>query len=153
LSGNGSDCRSARTRMREEKTDAISPIVLDHASRPRNLGRVKDVDGHARLTGPCGDTMEFWLSVDDGTVRRASFVTDGCGASLACGSMATTLVEGKSITAAAALRPEEILEALGGLPLETTHCATLAANTLRATCEDYFMNHQKKHRTPVRKRR
>jgi len=136
--------------MEERETEAISPIALDHASRPRNLGMVKDVDGHARITGPCGDTMEFWITVRDETVAAVSFVTDGCGASLACGSMATTLVEGKDLTSAMDLRPEEILDALGGLPPEITHCATLAADTLRAACEDYFMKHEQKEKPDSR---
>jgi len=103
---------------------------------------VRDVDGHAKITGPCGDTMEVWITVRKGVVTAASFVTDGCGASLACGSMATTLAEGRRVSEAAALRPEEILEALGGLPAESAHCAILAADTLKAACEDEMMNHQ-----------
>ena len=29
------------------------------AAHPRNHGPLKDFDGHAGITGPCGDTMEF----------------------------------------------------------------------------------------------
>jgi hypothetical protein len=32
-----------------------SPAVArDHAAHPRNHGPLKDFDGHARITGPCG---------------------------------------------------------------------------------------------------
>jgi len=128
--------------MDEKEPGAISPTALDHASRPRNLGRVRDIDGHARVTGPCGETMEIWITVRDWAVAAASFVTDGCGASLACGSMATTLAEGKTLEDAACLEPQDILDALGGLPPEHVHCAVLAADTLRAACEEYFMKHK-----------
>jgi len=122
--------------------EGFSEVVREHAAHPRNHGPLKDFDGRARITGPCGDTMEFWLSVRNGYVKKTSFITDGCGASLACGSMATSLAEGRRVKDAAALRQQDILEALGGLPKESAHCALLAANTLKAACEDY-LNRQK----------
>jgi len=114
----------------------VSPAVIDHAQAPRNRGPLATFDGHARITGPCGDTMEFWVLVRDGTVKKASFVTDGCGPSLAAGSLATCLAQGKRLEEATAIGQREILEALGGLPAEVEHCALLAANTLKAACED-----------------
>jgi nitrogen fixation NifU-like protein len=94
-------------------------------------------NGHARVTGPCGDTMEFWLLVRDGTVERVSFITDGCDPSLACGSMASCLAHGASLDRAATIAPQDILHALGGLPEPVSHCASLAARTLQAACADY----------------
>lgn len=113
----------------------ISPILVDHANSPRNHGPLTDYDGHAVITGPCGDTMEFWVKLLDDKVANVSFVTDGCGTSHACGSMATVLAEGKSLQEICAFSPEHILEALGGLPEANQHCALLAANTLKAACE------------------
>ena len=120
----------------------FSAVARDHAAHPRNHGPLEDFAGHARITGPCGDTMEFWLTARNGTVDKVSFTADGCGSSLACGSMATSLAEGRRVKDAAALRQQDILGALGGLPKEVEHCALLAANTLKAACEDY-LNHQK----------
>ena len=74
----------------------------------------------------------------DDQVDRVSFITDGCGSSIACGSMLTTLAEGRSIEDAASLRQQDILSALGGLPPGLEHCALLAASTFEAVCEDYF---------------
>jgi len=116
----------------------LSPTVLDHALKPRNSGVLSNFNGHARITGPCGDTMEFWLLIRDGKVEEVRFTTDGCGWSRACGSMATCLAEGKSIADAAAIGQRDILRALGGLPPEVEHCALLAANTLKAACDDYI---------------
>jgi nitrogen fixation NifU-like protein len=101
------------------------------------VGPLEDHNGHARVDGPCGDTMEFWVRVRNGTMERVTFQTDGCGSSLACGSMTTVLAEGKSVTAVAALGQEAVLEALGGVPKEAEHCALLAINTLRAACADW----------------
>jgi len=115
---------------------SFSATARDHAVNPRNRGPLEVFDGHARITGPCGDTMEFWLSAPGAEVEKAAFITDGCGPSLACGSMATCLAERKPVEDAAALRQRDILDALGGLPPEFEHCALLAADTLKAACQD-----------------
>jgi ATP-binding protein involved in chromosome partitioning len=117
--------------------EKYSSTARDHAIHPRNYGPLHDFNGHARITGPCGDTMEFWLAARNGKVERVSFTTDGCGSSVACGSMATSLTVGKRVEDAATLGQNDILEALGEFPQEFGHCALLAANTLKAACEDY----------------
>jgi len=65
------------------------------------------------------------------------FITDGCGASVACGSVITELVKGKTIEEALMLTPESILAVLGGLPEENIHCAALAVDTLKAAIANY----------------
>jgi len=124
-------------------------MARDHAVHPRHHGPLEVFDGHARVTGPCGDTMEFWLLARSGKVEDVSFITDGCGPSLACGSMAACLVEGQRVEDTTGLRQQDILEALGGLPKESEHCALLAANTLNAACEDR-MDHQEGPRKETR---
>ena len=112
----------------------------DHAQNPRNHGPLNNFNGHARITGPCGDTMEFWLSAIDDKVVQIGFTTTGCGASLACGSMTTCMAKGKSIKDVLDLQQKDVLEALGGVPKESEHCALLSTNTLKAACEDYLNN-------------
>jgi nitrogen fixation NifU-like protein len=117
--------------------------VIDHAMNPRNLGIMQDADGFARVTGTCGDTMEVWLKVNLNTINDISFMTDGCGTSIASGAMMTQLAKGKSLGEAVQIGQQEVLEALGGLPQESEHCALLAANTLKAAIRDYI--EMKKH--------
>lgn len=112
--------------------------VIDHAMNPRNVGMINDADGFARVTGPCGDTMEVWLKVNNNTIKNISFMTDGCGTSIASGSMMTELAKGKSVGEATRINQQNVLNALGGLPKESEHCALLAANTLKAAIRDYL---------------
>jgi nitrogen fixation NifU-like protein len=105
---------------------------------PRNLGGMEDADVYASITGPCGDTMEIWLKIDDGMITRTGFMTDGCGTSIAAGSMVTELAKGKNIREALAISQQDVLEALDGLPEESRHCALLASNTLKAAIRDYI---------------
>ena len=116
-----------------------SDTVIDHAMNPRNLGEIRDADSFARVTGPCGDTMEIWLKVKNSNIGQAAFFTDGCGTSIASGSMVTEMARGKSIAEAQRITRRDVLDALGGLPEESQHCALLAANTLKAAIRDYLL--------------
>jgi nitrogen fixation NifU-like protein len=115
-----------------------SETVIDHAMNPRNLGDMEDADGFARVTGPCGDTMEIWLRAKNGSLTDATFLTDGCGTSIASGSMVTEMAKGKNITEAQKISQQDVLSALGGLPEESQHCALLAADTLKEAIRNYL---------------
>jgi nitrogen fixation NifU-like protein len=112
--------------------------VIDHAQHPRNLGTMEGPDGFASVTGSCGDTMEIYLRIRNDRILGVSFMTDGCGTTLAAGSMVTELAKGRTVPGALKITSEDILNALGGLPEENKHCAILAADTLRAALRDYM---------------
>jgi len=111
-------------------------FLTDARLVPANFGPLRGASGNARITGPCGDTMEIWIGVADGLIVRASFTTDGCGHSLAAGSAAARLAEGKSLDAASAISQTDVLAACGGLPEDSRHCALLAARTLHEAIGD-----------------
>ena len=118
--------------------DVYSETVIDHAMNPRNVGITQDADGFSRVTGPCGDTMEIWLKVSNDTIISATFITDGCGPSIASGSMVTEIAKKRSVDEAQRISQQDVLDALDGLPQESEHCALLAANTLKAAIRDYM---------------
>ena len=122
----------------EDMREVYSEKTIDHFLNPRNLGEIIAPDGFGRVTGPCGDTMEIYLKVRDGRVINASFWTDGCGPSIASGSMVTELAKGKRILEALKITQDDVLDALGGLPEESLHCALLAADTLKEAIKDYL---------------
>ena len=121
-----------------EMRQIYTETVIDHAMNPRNVGSIPGADGFATVTGPCGDTMEIRLKVKDNRVENAAFWTDGCGTSIACGSMATEMIRGSDVAQALAIDQNKILEALGGLPEDSLHCALLASNALQAAIRDYL---------------
>lgn len=124
--------------LQQQMWAGYSQTVIDHAQNPRNVGAIYDADGFASVTGPCGDTMEIWLKVRDGIVRHATFRTDGCGGTISAGSVLTELVKGKTVSEGYRITQEDVLEALGGLPEESVHCALLAVDTLKAAIRDYL---------------
>ncbi len=121
-----------------EMKKVYSEKTIDHFLNPRNLSEIPAPDGFGRVTGPCGDTMEICLKVRDGRVANASFWTDGCGPSIASGSMVTELAKLMNISEAQRISQHDVLAALGGLPEESEHCALLAADTLKEAIKDYL---------------
>lgn len=126
----------------DDMKQIYSEKTIDHFLNPRNLGQVPAPDGFGRIVGGCGDTMEIYLKVRGDRVANASFWTDGCGPSIASGSMVTEMAKGKSVREAQKITQQDVLDALGGLPEESLHCALLAADTLKEAIKDYLASNR-----------
>jgi nitrogen fixation NifU-like protein len=89
----------------EQERALYSDKVIGEAHNPRNLGRMSESDAHGLVRGWCGDTMEIYLRLDGDKIQVATFMTDGCGATLARGSMITTMVKRMSLKEASRIGP------------------------------------------------
>jgi len=115
----------------EQERAIFSDKVIAEARNPTHAGRMAEPDASGIVHGWCGDTMEFFLKLDGQRIERVTFMTDGCGSSLACGNTVSKMAQGKVVEEAVQIEPEDVIAALGGLPKEYEHCAQLAVNTLR----------------------
>jgi nitrogen fixation NifU-like protein len=120
----------------EQQRAMFSPRVLAEASQPQNLAIMEDHDGYGLVFGSCGDVMEIFLKLDRDRIEEIAFMTNGCGPTVACGSMLTRMARGKSLADASAIEAAEVIVALDGLPAEHIHCATLAVDTLLEAIAD-----------------
>jgi nitrogen fixation protein NifU and related proteins len=110
-----------------------SSELLDHFEHPRNAGEVVNADASAQVENPaCGDILKLSLKVASGQIAEVRFLAKGCVPAMACGSMLTELVKGKSMEAASRLRREELVVAIGGLPEASAHASYLAMDALAA---------------------
>lgn len=110
---------------------SYSETVLDHFQNPRNVGDLPDADAEVRLEHPvCGDIMKLAIKLASGRIAQVRFRTQGCVASIAAGSCLTEMLAGKSLAEAGALRREQLLQALGGLPNASSHASHLAMDAL-----------------------
>jgi ATP-binding protein involved in chromosome partitioning len=113
---------------------------------PANFGPMKECQAHGKYKGPCGDTMEFWLLMDERKVVRTSFTTDGCETSVACGSVAANLSQGRTLEEVLAMQPAEILEIVGMKEDDgESHCALLATRTLTKALSEFDQAWKKAH--------
>ncbi|MCX6004349.1 MAG: iron-sulfur cluster assembly scaffold protein [Chloroflexi bacterium] len=115
-----------------------SRLFLEHALHPKNVGNLEGANGFAAVPGHDGNVMEIWLRFDDDIIEDASFWTDGCGTTIACGSITTAIIKGKNIEQVLSIDEEYISTALGGLLVEGCVCARLVADTLKAAVLDYI---------------
>jgi nitrogen fixation protein NifU and related proteins len=93
-------------------------------------------DGHARITGNCGDTMEISLQFKDGRVCNSSAWTNGCSVSKMCVEAAAMLARNRRICEIERITMITIMEQVGQLPDSHLHCAQLAETTLLAATKD-----------------
>ncbi len=110
-----------------------NPTILDHFQNPRNAGKLPGPALSVEVTNPvCGDILRLWVLAEGETIRQIRFKARGCVSSIACGSVLTGLVEGKSLREAKRLKTSDVARALHGLPPEGGHASVLAIDALTA---------------------
>jgi len=126
----------------EKERELYNDYIIELFHNPKNWGKPEDkyISVSQTYKGPCGDTMEFFLTINDAIIEKAHFITDGCGASVATACQTTLLIEGKSLDYAEKLTPKDIDDALKGLPEDHKHCAELAIRTLNRAIKSYQNN-------------
>jgi len=111
-----------------------SEKVMDHFRNPRNQGDIPNASGIGEVGNPvCHDMMSIYIKVEDDIITDIKFKTFGCGAAIATSSMITELAKGKSLGEAQKISQQDVMDALGGLPDESKHCALLS-QTIMSAC-------------------
>lgn len=80
--------------------DLYQEMVLDHCRHPKNYGSSQVSESHHSHTinNPlCGDVVTVGISVKDGKVSQASFVSDSCAICKASASLMTEAVKGYGV--------------------------------------------------------
>jgi nitrogen fixation NifU-like protein len=140
-------------KIKEEMMKALMEVVkqgytarvLDYGLSPRNLGVMDRPDGYAKVTGPCGDTVEIFLRINNGRIQDIQYTTDGCMTSHAAVSSATIMAKGKLLNECIKINQSSILDHLGGMPEDSQHCALLAATTLHKALRNFIIGKKRKH--------
>ena len=84
--------------------DLYQELILDHNKRPRNFRRLEDANRSAEGYNPlCGDKVQIYLRVEDGSVKDVSFQGSGCAISKASASVMTESLKGKTVAEVEAL--------------------------------------------------
>jgi nitrogen fixation protein NifU and related proteins len=110
-----------------------SGAVLDHFQNPRNAGTLEAATAKVSVENPvCGDILELSVRMESGRIAEARFRTRGCVTALACSSLLTELLRGKTPAEARTITSEQISGMLGGLSPTTSHAAQLARDAVQA---------------------
>jgi nitrogen fixation NifU-like protein len=107
--------------------------VLEQFQNTKNVGELENADAYVRLDNPaCGDILQLALKTRNGRISDARFRARGCVCAIACGAQLTEMVLNRTLPEARALRREDLVEQLGGLPPASGHAAVLAVEALQA---------------------
>jgi len=120
-----------------------SDIVREHFTNPRNVLMEDALSFGANAEGrtgnvKCGDQMLMLLKIDGDVITDVRWKTYGCASAIASTSMLSEMVKGMGIEDAYRLRPEDLVEKLGGLPEYKVHCSVLGDKALRAAIDDHL---------------
>ena len=129
---------------------AYSDTVKDHFFAPRNFLK-DDEDFNAEGIGTCGsyvcgDVMMFFIRVNTETNRisECRWRTFGCASAIASTSMLSEMVienGGMDLEMARNVKPQQIVDRLGGLPNRKFHCSVLGHEALRDAVDNYKSKH------------
>ncbi|GMO45744.1 MAG: iron-sulfur cluster assembly scaffold protein [Termitinemataceae bacterium] len=120
-----------------------SDTVKKHFENPQNvlLEDESTFDNNGRgQTGniKCGDQMMMLLKIEDDIIKDVRWKTYGCASAIASTSMLSEVIKGMSIKDAYNVKPEDLVQKLGGLPDNKIHCSVLGDKALRAAIDDYL---------------
>tara|TARA_Y100000310_G_scaffold144893_3_gene144209 strand:+ start:28211 stop:30019 length:1809 start_codon:yes stop_codon:yes gene_type:complete len=102
----------------------------------------------------CGDAMKMWIKVDkeQDRITECKWQTFGCASAIGSTSMLSVMISengGMKINDALVLKPQDIMERLGGLPAKKFHCSVLGDKALRSAINDFFRKSEQTDRIIV----
>jgi nitrogen fixation NifU-like protein len=120
-----------------------SDTVKDHFTNPRNVLLEDEAsfpcDGRGQTGNiKCGDQMLMLLRIKDDVIIDVRWKTYGCASAIASTSMLSDTIKGMNIRDAYNIKPEDLVEKLGGLPDFKLHCSVLGDKALRTAIDDYL---------------
>ena len=120
-----------------------NPKIVEHFLNPRNVGEIPDADGVGTVGHPsCGDIVRIYIKVETQgakqVISQVKFKTFGCTTAIATSSIATELIQGKTVEEALKIKKQQVADALGDLPPIKMHCSVLAEDAIKAAIADYY---------------
>jgi nitrogen fixation protein NifU and related proteins len=116
---------------------SYSHTFKDHLAHPRNAGELPEANVVADEKNPaCGDRLRLALIVKDDRIETTRYLAYGCPPTLACGSVLTELITGKTVSEARTITKSDVIDAIGGLPSRKHHAAALAIETLNVALDN-----------------
>ncbi len=124
-----------------------SNVVKDHFMRPRNFLDKDPKDGEFDAEGEvgsfaCGDIIKIWIKVDKKTdkIMDLKWQTWGCATAIASASIFSEMIKeggGMKLEDALKIKPQDIADKLGGLPVRKFHCSILADKAFKKAAKNY----------------
>ncbi len=138
------------THHQEDSLPAHAQIFLEMAFRTDRQKSLAHPSGVGRNIGACRDQIEIQLAIREGVIRELAYKLEGCLNTNACANAVAEMVEGHTVNAAWALKPEMVAEFLQSLPVDHYHCAELTVGAFYKALADYQHNGAKDWKSAYR---
>ncbi len=122
-----------------DKRPEIYSHILKESQEDEYFGRMNDPTASSYLKGPCGDSMEFYLVIENNKITVIKYYTEGCASTRACAAMVSYMAHGKTVKEALAISAKDVIKSLKGLPEDHLHCSILAVSALYRAIADYLL--------------
>ncbi|MBS3132682.1 SUF system NifU family Fe-S cluster assembly protein [Candidatus Woesearchaeota archaeon] len=119
--------------------DMYKEELLEHYKKPQNYGKIRNCDAKYHDFNPvCGDEIEVYIKIRNGSVKDIKFTGKGCAISQAAASIATESVKGKKVEEVKGISNESMLQLL---PIKVSNlrvkCALLALKAIQKAIIKY----------------
>lgn len=112
--------------------------VRKRFKNPKNAGDLKTFNGLGNAGDPgCSDVVEIKIQFVNSRVKNAKFKVFGCPGAVSTTDVFIDMIKGKTIQEASNINEEAIATALGGLSVDSMHCAHLPLQAFRKAKEHY----------------
>ncbi|MBM3905383.1 MAG: iron-sulfur cluster assembly scaffold protein [Thaumarchaeota archaeon] len=122
--------------------DIYHEMIVDYSRHPSNFGKIENPTVHYHDSNPlCGDSIDIYMNVDKDKISDIKFSGRGCAICLACTSVLTEIVKGKSIEDVRKIQKNDVLGELGLENLQAVRikCALLSLKVLKYGLYSYLV--------------
>lgn len=117
---------------------AYTNEILNELFNPENVGVIKGADGVGKVVSQeSGQIMKIYISLDGDTIKEATYQTFGPTVAIACCSLATKMMIGKTLEEAEKnITSKAIIKALNGIEESKQKYAVMAEETVKSAIKN-----------------
>ena len=132
--------KDLQTIIDDKVYEDFSTYALELGKNPYKYGKLppNKISVQRNWRGSCGDSVTFYLNLENDIIQDISYETDGCTTSSIAASQTAKMADKKTIIEALQLTDKQVLTALGKFPEDNYHCATLSVTTLHLALKDFL---------------
>ena len=113
--------------------------IMEEFYNPQNYGVIKGASGVGKVTSDVGsEIIKIFIKVEKDKIVDAQFQTFGGVVAIACSSIATTLMIGKSLKEIRNITTNTILEIVGEVPENKMYIVQAVVSAIYGSVDSYF---------------
>ena len=115
-----------------------SNVIMEEFYNPQNYGVIKGASGVGKVVSDIGsEIIKIYISVENGKIVDAQFQTFGGVVAIACSSIATKMMIGKSVNDITKITAQNILDVIGEVPEVKMYIVQAVVNAMHGAVLNY----------------